>query len=224
MNTIKIKNSDRYTDLEIIDRILSGDIGLYEIIIRRYNSYLFKVGRSYGFNHEDTEDLMQETYLNAYSHLAKFEKRSGFKTWLIRIMLNQCYHKKQKMSFQKEMATDKNISDSLVPMFTNPDRGMNYLNKELGNVVESALNKIPEEYRMVFSLRELNGLNTNETAEALNISESNVKVRLNRARSMLRSEIEKIYSPEDIFEFNLIYCDRIVANVMNIILKKNNSK
>lgn len=75
---------------------------------------------------------------------------------------------------------------------------------------------------MVFSLREINGLNVSETADALNISESNVKVRLNRAKTMLRKEIEKSYSPNDIFEFNLIYCDAIVNRVMNDIKLRGN--
>jgi DNA-binding Lrp family transcriptional regulator len=79
---------------------------------------------------------------------------------------------------------------------------------------------IPEDYRIVFSLREMSGLNVSETAEALNISEANVKVRLNRAKSMLRKEIEKTYTPQEIFEFNLIYCDTMVENVMKKIIQK----
>jgi RNA polymerase sigma-70 factor (ECF subfamily) len=89
------------------------------------------------------------------------------------------------------------------------------MNRELNFVIENALQQIPIDYRMVFSLREVNGLNISETADALDISEANVKVRLNRAKSMLRKEVEKSYSKEDIFEFNLIYCDRMVENVMN---------
>jgi RNA polymerase sigma-70 factor (ECF subfamily) len=91
------------------------------------------------------------------------------------------------------------------------------LNKELSYVIGNALISIPMEYRMVFSLRELNGMNTGETAQILDITETNVKVRLNRAKHMLRKKVEKMYSPEDIFEFNLIYCDRIVNNVMKAI-------
>jgi RNA polymerase sigma-70 factor (ECF subfamily) len=72
---------------------------------------------------------------------------------------------------------------------------------------------------MVFSLRELNGMSTAETAETLDISETNVKVRLNRAKQMLREKVEKMYTPEDIFEFNLIYCDKIVSGVMKAISK-----
>jgi RNA polymerase sigma-70 factor (ECF subfamily) len=133
-------------------------------------------------------------------------------------MLNSCYKKKQKFSFKNEVSKDINNND--VPMFSDhqhTDTNKIVMNRELGNIIESSLNQIPIEYRMVFSLREINGLNVSETADALNISESNVKVRLNRAKTMLRKEIEKSYSPNDIFEFNLIYCDAIVNRVMNNI-------
>jgi RNA polymerase sigma-70 factor (ECF subfamily) len=198
-------------------KILSGDIALYEIIIRRYNPYLFKVGRSYGFNHPDTEDLMQETYINAYLNLAKFENRSSFKTWLVKIMLNNCYHKKHKFNTRIEMTTDGNINEHEVPLNSHPGNNDSFLNKELGHILEIALMQIPEDYRLVFSLRELSGLTTLETAETLNITESNVKVRLNRAKRLLRNEIEKKYSPSEIFEFNQVYCNRMVKNVMEKI-------
>ena len=214
-----IKQFDQYDDLEIVSRVLLGEVALYEIIIRRYNSYLFRIGRTYAYNHADTEDLMQETYLSAYTNLSKFENRSSFKTWLVKIMLNHCYHRKQKFSFQKEVMTESFEQETAIPMFVNQNNDTNrtIVNKELGRVLENALQQIPEDYRIVFSLRELNGMSTNETSEALSISESNVKVRLSRAKSMLRFEVEKMYSPADIFEFNLIYCDKIVENVMRRI-------
>jgi RNA polymerase sigma-70 factor (ECF subfamily) len=89
---------------------------------------------------------------------------------------------------------------------------------ELKHVIEDALLHIPEDYRMVFSLRELGGMSTLDTANALNITEANVKVRLNRAKSMLRKHVESTYTPEDIFEFNLVYCDRVVEKVMKRIV------
>jgi hypothetical protein len=95
------------------------------------------------------------------------------------------------------------------------------VNKELGKVLENAIQSIPEDYRIVFTLRELNGLSVAETSEAIDISESNVKVRLNRAKTMLRSQIEKMYSPEEIFEFNLVYCDKMVSDVMSRIRQLN---
>ncbi len=90
-------------------------------------------------------------------------------------------------------------------------------NRELSTIIEKALSRVPPDYRMVFSLREINGLNVAETAEALDITEANVKVRLNRAKMMLRKEIEKSYTSEEIFEFNLVYCDSMVERVMSLI-------
>ena len=167
--------------------------------------------------------MVLTTPMSAYTNLNKFENRSSFKTWLVKIMLNHCYQRKQKFSFQKEIPSEDLLQKNTAPMFTHnhsdPDKTI--LNKELAHVLENALQEIPEDYRMVFSLRELNGMSTAETSQVLNISESNVKVRLNRAKSMLRTEIKKMYSPEDIFEFNLIYCDRMVEKVMKLLTCRN---
>lgn len=211
-----MKEFERYTDIEIIQKILIGQTPLFEILIRRNNPFLYRVGRSYNYNHEDTQDLMQDTFIDAYCNLSKFENRSSFKTWMIRIMLNNCFRKQRKFSFKNEQANEINVDS--IPMFSDPNQSSTnrqVMNKELNTVIENALQQVDHDYRMVFSLREINGLNVKETAEALNISESNVKVRLNRAKAMLRKEVEKSYTSADIFEFNLIYCDKIVNNVMN---------
>jgi RNA polymerase sigma-70 factor (ECF subfamily) len=209
---------EKLTEVEIIERILGGEKPLYEIIVRRFNPYLYKIGRSYNYNHEDTQDLMQDTYVDAFKSLSQFESRSNFKTWIVRIMLNNCYRRKTKFSFRNEYA-QSNIKDNVKPMFNNSNNDSNkhIQNRELGNIIEESLSKIPEEYRMVFSLREMNGLNVSETANLLEISETNVKVRLHRAKSMLRSQIEKSYSADEIFEFNLIYCNALIERVMSSI-------
>ena len=207
---------EQYTDQEIIQRILEGEFALFEILIRRNNPFLYKTGRSYNYNHEDTQDLMQETFIDAYTNLAKFEQRSSFKTWIIKIMLNNCYRTKQKLSFKNETAGE--ITDKSIPMFSgqkHTDTNKTVVNRELSIVIEHALQQIPLDYRMVFSLREINGLKVAETATVLDISEANVKVRLNRAKNLLRKEIERSYTAEDIFEFNLQYCDAITNRVMN---------
>lgn len=214
-----IKQLGTIPDTELIDRIRKGERDLFEILIRRNNPYLYKLGMSYGYKHEDVEDLMQEALIAAYMNLGKFEGRSTFKTWITRIMLNQCYHKAQKLSFKNEKAKG-HINEKTTPMFESNQSSDTYksvLNNELSNIVGNALISIPIEYRMVFSLRELNGMSTAETAELLEISETNVKVRLNRAKQMLREKVEKMYSPEDIFEFNLIYCNKITDGVMKAI-------
>ena len=208
----------QYSDLEIIEKINDGDVKLFEILIRRYNPFLYKIGRTYRYNHQDTEDLMQDAYVNTFFSLKKFEHRSSFKTWITRIMLNLCYQRKHKLSFKNEITGDDIQNEKSNIMFhqsTNNEKIT--VNKELGRVLENAIQQIPEDYRIVFSLRELNGLSVAETAEALNISESNVKVRLNRAKTMLQKEIKKMYSREEIFEFNLIYCDGMVDRVMKKI-------
>jgi len=215
------RQADTISEIELINRIIKGENELLEILIRRNNPYLYKLGMSYGYKHEDVEDLMQETFIAAYLNLEKFEARSSFKTWITRIMLNQCYQRAQKLSFKFEKANDI-LNEKTTPMFESnqsTDTYRSVLNNELSNVIRSALIGIPLEYRMVFSLRELNGMSTAETAEALDISETNVKVRLNRAKQMLREKVEKIYTPGDIFEFNLIYCDKIVNEVMKAINK-----
>ena len=217
---ISAKAFDTVTDTEIIQKIINGEIALFEILIRRNNALLYKTARSYGYNHEDTQDLMQDTFINAYAGLSKFKNESSFKTWIIKIMLNNCYQKQKKFSFKYE--TSNTINEKWVPMFSNnkhTDANNEVMNRELTHVIEKSLAQIPTEYRIVFSLREITGLDVAETAETLNISESNVKVRLNRAKSMLRKQIENKYTAADIFDFNLIYCDAMVSRVMTAINK-----
>lgn len=213
-----MEHRDQLTEAAIITRVLQGEKSLYELIVRRFNSCLYKIGRSYGYNHETTQDLMQDTYMDAFKGLSKLEQSAYFKTWLIRIMLNNCYHKQQKSSFKNEYARES-IHENVQPMFNHTDNDAHHHihNRELGYVIERAIEQIPEDYRMVFALREVNGLNVADTARVLEISESNVKVRLNRAKAMLRRELEKSYSATELYEFNLVYCDAIVDRVMSKI-------
>lgn len=218
MKIINKQSLQEYSDAEIIHRILQTEPQLFEELIRRYNSLLYKIGRTYRYNHQDTEDLMQETNAGAYFNLAKFENRSSYKTWLTRIMLNHCYQKRRKFSFKNEIAVEEYEINNSNPMFQQEDNNeKNLMNKELKHVIENALQKIPPNYRIVFTLRELGGFSVSETAAVLDIRDSNVKVRLNRAKLMLRTHIEKMYSPEEIYEFNLVYCDRMIKNVMTKI-------
>jgi RNA polymerase sigma-70 factor (ECF subfamily) len=213
------KGVQQYADTDIIREVMSGNTALFEIIIRRYNAYLYKIGRSYGFNHQDTEDLMQETFINSYANLGQFAERSSFKTWLVKIMLNQCYRKARKHSYQKEFPAEL-LPDNSSFMFSDNNHSDNsdaVINREFNKVVETCLQQLPQDYRTTFALRELTGLSVAETAEVMHTTTTNVKVRLNRAKAMLRKEIEKTYTPEDIYEFNLVYCDRIVDAVMKKI-------
>src|SRR5699024_11127191 len=153
---------------------------------------------------EDTEDLMQDTFVDAYKGLSKFEGRSQFKTWIIRLMLNNCYRRSKKSSFKNEFAREINPNSN--PMFSqSKDKTTRKLqNSELKHILDDALLELQHPYRMVFSLHEINGLSTKETAELMAISESNVKVRLKRSKEKLKDELEKYYTKTELFEFNLI--------------------
>ena len=92
MNTI-VQKFDLYQDDELIRKIVLGETALFEILIRRYNALLYKMSRAYGFNHQDAEDLMQETHYSAYTGLGSFRFEASYKTWITKILLHKCYHK-----------------------------------------------------------------------------------------------------------------------------------
>ena len=212
-----LEKDQQLSEQEIITRILDGERALFELIVRRYNPYLYKIGRSYNYGHDDTEDLMQETYINVFKGLNQFEGRSSFKTWISRIMLNNCYRKTQKSSFKNELMRE--IDDNEQAMFNSGSHSTERIvrRNELKNIMEEVLMQIPEDYRMVFSLREVNQMNVAETANLLNISESNVKVRLSRAKEMLRNKLEASYSANELFDYHAVYCDPMTEKVMKII-------
>ncbi|GAB0157893.1 hypothetical protein CHRYSEOSP005_31840 [Chryseobacterium sp. Alg-005] len=210
-----MKADEKYTDLELIEKVLNKETSAFEVLIRRNNPSLYRIGRMYRFSHEDTQDIMQDTYIEAFLHLDQFKNKSTFRTWISKIMLHQCYRKVQKW-YTKHMESLENKSQ-IFENLHHSETSHEIMNRELNAIIEKSLFNIPQEYRTVFTLREINGLSVQETAEALDISESNVKVRTNRAKNCLRKELEKFYVKEEIFEFNLIYCDQMVARVMSKI-------
>lgn len=209
---------------EIIQKILNGETMLFEVLIRRYNPLLYKVARSYGFNHHDAEDLMQESHCAAFLHLGSFLKNASYKTWLTRIHLNKCYHKMNYGHLKYEELGDEFLTSQNQTMnATAESRGpeSELVNRELGKVLEESLQQIPLAYRSVFVLREIEGFNVAETADLLGLTHVNVKVRLSRARAMLQKQLEKFYSAADLYEFHLKYCDKIVGNVFERIAAAN---
>jgi RNA polymerase sigma-70 factor (ECF subfamily) len=216
------------TDEIIIDKITSGDLSLFEVLIRRYNPVLYKIARSYGFRHHDAEDLMQDTHVAAYTQLKKFEKRSSYKTWVSRIMINKCLYKLKYGYYKNEMPVLHNSDSTIEPMYMNADNNQPesvVVNRELAVVLEKSLQTIPLMYRTVFVLRVVEGFSVAETAGLLGITDVNVKVRLNRAKALLQRQIEQFYTHTDLYSFNLIYCDSLVARVfekINALHEKGN--
>jgi RNA polymerase sigma-70 factor (ECF subfamily) len=218
-----LKQIEVSTDDEIIQKILGGEIPLFEILIRRYNGPLYKIARSFGLNHEDAQDMMQETHLQAYLKLQTFRHEASYKTWLSKIMVRNCLRQIGKSSYKNEHPSTEMIQEGMMPLFTGTAEGTNKTmnNKEMAKLVEFSLEQLPLAYKTVFVLREMEGFSVAETASLLNITSVNVKVRLNRAKAMLHKELEKLYTASDLFEFNLIYCDEVVKNVFEKINQLN---
>ncbi len=205
-------------DHVLIEKILNGEISFFEILIRRYNSVLYRIARSYGFNHQDAEDLMQDVHVIAYTQLSKFEGRASYKTWISRIMINKCLYKLKYGYFKNEFPSELvQNNESLQETLKANQTEATLLNRELSMILEKSIQNIPVMYRTVFVLREVEGFSVAETAELLNITPTNVKVRFNRAKALLQKEIIQFYSSKDLFSFNLIYCDAIVHKVFNKI-------
>jgi RNA polymerase sigma factor (sigma-70 family) len=202
------------TDEEIVAKILDGDTRLYEQLMRKYNQQLYRISMSIIGDDKEAEDIMQTAYLNAFRQLTNFKQQSSFGTWLTRILINESLlHKKRKQKLEKTLM-EKTYDDHHggTPLD-------DLINKELKVILEKAVNKLPEKYKIVFVMREVQGMSTNETMDVLDIGESNVKIRLNRAKEMLRTELNDYWKPKQLFEFNLVRCDVIVNNVMGVICK-----
>jgi len=206
---------------ELIKKIVDGDKTLFEVLIRRYNSVLYKLARCYGFNHQDAEDIMQETHVSAYTNLKNFQHKASYKTWVSKILIHKCVYKLSYGYFKNEHPGTNEMNDQVKPVFNQSRMGTEkiILNKELSKVLEKSLEEIPLTYRTVFILREVEGFSTNETAELMNSTPVNVKVRLNRAKTLLQKKLEGFYSSTDIYEFNAIFCDALVKRVINQIEK-----
>ena len=213
---------NKMDDGEVLARVLAGETALYEIIIRRYNPLLYKIGRSYSLTHEDVQDAMQETFIAGYENLSRFRKEALLSTWLTRIMINKCFYKMKKatrsipLSNSAEQAELADMSQAKSDRFP--------LQAELKKILEVCLEKLPEHYRLVFLLRETENFSVAQTAETLNITPLNVKVRLSRAKAMMRDYLEQWYSKTDIYDFHLQYCSQVVDNVLARILSSSPEK
>ncbi len=209
------------SDNDIVLRVLGGEKNLYALLVTRYNQRLYRIAMSILSNDAEAEDVMQVSYINAYENLAKFEFRSGFSTWLTRILINESLLR-VKRSKQSILLNDDQIENKIFKSASTEVRNplMKLLNTELKAVLEEAIFQLPEKYRTVFIMREIEDMNIAETQACLDLSEANVKVRLNRAKAMLRNSLEEIYKKEEIMHFHLSRCERIRTNVMNQVKKR----
>jgi RNA polymerase sigma-70 factor (ECF subfamily) len=208
------------TDAEIVRQVRAGNSALFEILMRRHNQRLYRTARAVVKDEHEVEDVMQQAYLSAFAHLHQFEERSQFATWLTRITLNEAFARRRKRMLQakREMAPGAedlgDFMDAIGSPQPNPERQA-YAG-ELQRVLEAAVDALPDAYRTVFMLREIEGLSTTETGESLDLGDEAVKTRLHRARAMIRSAVAERIGDRapDAYQFHAVRCDRVVSAVM----------
>ena len=203
-------------DEEIVSQILSGKKELYETLIRKYNVRLYRICLSIVNDDNAVEDIMQTAYVNAYLNLTSFRNKSSFSTWLIRILINESLlYKKRKTKLDQILIENHEKNHRC----ETPLSGL--MNRELKTLLEKSIDSLPEKYRIVFVMREVEQMSVEETMEALNLTESTVKVRLNRAKEMLRSNLSSYYKSLESDDFHLGRCDRVVKSVISKIVNIN---
>jgi RNA polymerase sigma-70 factor (ECF subfamily) len=202
------------TDEEVIARVLAGDTALFELVMRRHNQRIYRTVRAILRRDEEVEDVMQQTYLNAFRHLAQFAGDARFATWLTSIAVNEAVARLRR----GRMAEARDAGDEPIAILRSKeaDPESEAIGAQITKVVEQAILNLPERYRAVLILRRVEGLSTEETAASLGIRTDAVKTRLKRARMMLREDIlERTgISLEGLFAFCDTRCSRIVGAVL----------
>jgi RNA polymerase sigma-70 factor (ECF subfamily) len=209
------------TDVDIIRRVRAGESGLFELLMRRHNQRVYRVVRAVVKEEADVEDVMQQAYIDVFTHLHQFEERSQFSTWLVRIALREAFGRRRKMHAESMTRVGSVVDGSrgeLMDTLTapQPDPERQAYAQELHRVLEAAVDALPETYRTVFMLRDVEGLSTSETGEGLGIGDEAVKTRLHRARAMIRRAVTAQLgdAASGAFQFHAPRCDRVVAAVL----------
>jgi RNA polymerase sigma-70 factor (ECF subfamily) len=213
MRTLPSTVAATLPDAEIVRRVRAGESALFEILMRRHNQRIYRVARAVVKDETEAEDVMQQAYINAFTHLDQFQNRAEFSTWLTRIALHEAFSRRRKMR-----PDDEELMDTLRSPLADPERQA--YAQELNRVLEAAVDALPDTYRTVFMLRDVEGFSTSETGEGLGIGEEAVKTRLHRARAMLRRAIaERVgATTAGAFQFHAVRCDRVVAAVLARII------
>jgi RNA polymerase sigma-70 factor, ECF subfamily len=216
---ISAATSAGLTDAEIVRRVVGGEPALFEILMRRHNQRVFRAIRSVLRGDQDSEDAMQQAWLNAYSHLGQYQGTSAFSTWMTRIALNEALQRVGRTPRQAQLDEVSEEDEAMHSKTKDPEGRA--LDRELGLMMEAAVDGLSDHHRSVFMLREVEGMSTEDAALALGISEEAVKVRLHRARHALRDRLNARVgaAAEGAFVFLGWRCDRVVASVMGRILR-----
>lgn len=211
----RTENWSTLSDAEVIARVCGGESGLFELLMRRYNQRVYRVGRAVLRDDMEAEELAQETWVRVFTHLSGFEGRSRFSTWLTRIAYNEAWALARRRRRFESLDAGTDPPDRPPEHSGNDDPEQVARGRELQSAVESAVVALPLPYRTVFVLRQIEEMSTEETAEILELTRAAVKVRLHRARALLRRKLSHRagYRPKELFPFLGSRCDRIVRSV-----------
>lgn len=185
----------------LVAKAKAGDIEAFETLAGRYERKIFRLAQNITQNREDAEDVMQESFLKAYEHLGDFQGHSRFYTWLVRIAVNQALMKLRKrrpnqISLDEQVDTGEDSMSREVEDW-GPSPEERYGQAELSQILSKVIAELDPAFRIVFQLRDIEELSTEETAEALNLSVPAVKSRLLRARLKLRQKLDRYFRRSD---------------------------
>lgn len=216
MNELLAKKTTDLSDLEIINEVKRGNIEYFSEIVKKYNQRMYRIAVSYGMDDDDCEDVIQLSYIAAYEKLNQFRGEAQFSTWLTRILINECLMVKRNQKKSQAVTERENVTISSGDHL-NPES--EYMDKERKEILEAAINKMPEKYKRVYILKEIEGMSIDQISELLTISAVNVKVRLHRARLLLRDILGEITDVSSLFTFGNERCDRVTNKVMDYITR-----
>jgi len=194
----RIGQTDGFDEAALVAQAQTGGEEAFTELVTRYEGNIYRLARHITQNPEDAEDVLQETFLKAYEHLADFQGNSKFYTWLVRIAVNQALMKLRKRKTDASVSLDDPYDtgeDSLVREIAvwEPNPEQTYSQEEIRAILEKAVDSLPPTFRAVFALRDIEELSTEETAAALNLSVPAVKSRLLRARLRLREKLTRYF-------------------------------
>lgn len=221
VNAAVLAQWDTLTDDQVVHRVIAGETPLFEVLMRRHNERIYRAARAIVRDEREAEDVMQQAYVNAYAHLRQFDGRAQFSTWLTRIAVHEALARLRRRARVVELLPERHsMEESPMPTTSMPDPERQAFSRELGRILEHAIDRLPDGAREVFMLRQLEGMSTAEVAATLDVSEDVVKTRFSRARASLRRDLSDqvgIASAET-FRFLRPRCDRVVAAVLARIL------
>jgi RNA polymerase sigma-70 factor (ECF subfamily) len=199
-------------DAEVVGRVLAGDSALFELVMRRYNRLLFRLARGIVRDDDEARDVVQAAYVRAYYHLAQFRGPAGFKAWLARITVNEALGRVRRAP--PPVPGDPHVSTLPDLAEDEPERAA--AGRDLLRILQSAIDRLPGDFRQVFMLRGVEQLSVAETAELLDLNPATVKTRFHRARRMLQQALQSQLDDvvRDTFPLGGLRCDAIVDSVL----------